>query len=162
MRRATRRWTVLCCRDRGCSCTDVHVRSVSELYWLDVFGCSSEKHLERSVRIYRIALERSKQCVTSNMAAVTRHLAAALNEYGVSLMQKAEKSIDEGKHCRASIKIESNVESDARRAFIEATNCRLLRHISRKTDERQDDDCEKLASVRRVHRALPCCGRHKR
>ena len=96
--------------------------SVSELYWLDVFGCSSEKHLERSVRIYRIALERSKQCVTSNMAAVTRHLAAALNEYGVSLMQKAEKSIDEGKHCRASIEFESNVKSDARRAFIEATN----------------------------------------
>lgn len=74
----------------------------SELYWLDVFGCSSEKHLERSVRIYRIALERCKSCARSNMAAVMRHLAAALNEYGVSLMDQAETSINEGETSTAN------------------------------------------------------------
>ena len=76
----------------SCSCL-----IVSDLYWLDVFGCSSEKHMERSVRIYRIALERCKHCPRSNMAAVIRHLAAALNEYGIFLMRSAEQKMEEGK-----------------------------------------------------------------
>ena len=147
---------------------------VSDLYWLDVFGCSSEKHMERSVRIYRIALERCKHCPRSNMAAVIRHLAAALNEYGIFLMRSAEQKMEEGKYCfeRSTIMLE---EHCIQSIFIAASSAETLESAKETIVKSSqvfgeciehfhvldDDSGEILARLNKARVSLLCCNNFK-